>query len=324
MRQKKEVITYIVVVILLFIIYLLSRLSFIRYNLFSATFLSLVLEGLPFLLLGALLSSLIHLYVPDRFFTRLNKFGIFVGIFIALFLGLVIPLCECAIIPVAARMIRKGLAASVGISFMLAAPIINPLTLLSTYAAFSPSIDFVLLRSLGGAMIVLIIGLFMHFYLKDKVVLRSVTHAEELSCECHEEKSKSRLGVISTHTLNEFAGLALFFIMGAFIASLLKTYTPQDLILSIGTNMYFSIVAMMLLAFVLSICSQTDAFIAQTFFGYFSNASLLAFMIYGPMLDIKNTAVLFRHFEKKFVFILIFLITFLTFVLSAVLAYIGV
>jgi len=323
MKKKKELFTYLSLVVILFLVYLFSKSTALRYNFFSATFVSLVLEGLPFLLLGALVSSILHFYVPDSFFTKLNRLGIFLGIFAALLLGLFIPLCECAIIPVAARMIKKGLSPSIGLSFLFAAPIINPITIFSTYSAFSPDLSFAILRSLGGAVIVLIVGLFIRYIFKDKITVKNLKGDSEHTCNHHKTHS-SKIGKISNHTLTEFTGLALFFIAGSFIASMLKTYAPQKLILSLGSDPITSIIAMMILAFVLSICSQADAFIAQSFYGIFSKASLLSFMIYGPMLDIKNTAVLLRHFEKKLVITLMVLISILTFGLTYLMGVFGV
>jgi uncharacterized membrane protein YraQ (UPF0718 family) len=320
--QKKELFTYLLTIFLVFFIYILSKFVFLRYNLFSTSFLALVLEGVPFLLIGALISSLIHIYVSDNFFTRLNKFGVFLGIFIAIFLGLFIPLCECAIIPVVARMIKKGLLPSIGISFMFAAPIINPITILSTYTAFSPNYSFAIIRSLGGAGIVFLMGLFVHFYLKNKVVIKNLD-LEEKSLN-KKNYNLSKIKKVCSHTFNEFVNLAVLFIIGSFIAAALKTYTPQEILISLGSNEYLSIISMMVLAFVLSVCSQADAFIAQGFYGHFTNASLLSFLIYGPMLDIKNTAVLLRNFERKFVLKMIILATVLTFGLSSLLNYLGV
>ena len=323
MGRKKEMLTYLFAILLIFLIYILSKFTFIRFNLFSTSFVAVVLEGLPFLLLGALISSLIQIYVPDRFFTGLNKFGFFIGIFIALFLGLFIPLCECSIIPVVARMIKKGLSPSVGISFMFAAPIINPITILSTYNAFFPNYSFAIIRSLGGAAIVFIMGLFVHFYLKEKVVIKNMSDLKE-GHNHNEEDNGSRIKSLPSRTFNEFASLAVFFIIGSFIAAALKTYIPQDIIFSLGSSSYLSIISMMFLAFVLSICSQADAFIAQSFYGHFTNAALLSFLMYGPMFDIKNTAVLLRNFERKFVLMMIVLATVLTFGLSVLLNYLGV
>lgn len=316
---------YVAIVIVAGLAYFLEKSAFFNYNLFATNFISLIMEGIPFLLLGAIVSSAIHLYVPENFFNRLNKLPIIFGLLVALILGIFFPLCECAIIPVIARMIKKGLYPSIGIAFMLAAPIVNPVTLVSTYTAFYPKISFLLARSLGGAIIALIIGLFIHFYLKNKISLRASEHHEHAHSHPSSEKNNAfqHIKAVSSHTMAEFLGVAFFFVIGSGIASLVKAYVPQQVIFSLGTHNFFSIMSMMALAFVLNVCSQADAFIAQSFYGYFNNASLISFLVYGPMLDIKNTTVLFRHFEKKFVFLLIILITILTLAFGLALKYGG-
>lgn len=103
---------------------------------FAFAFLSIVLEGLPFVLLGTILSGLIDAFLPSRVMSRLLPRHPALAIFLSGGLGFVFPMCECGIVPVIRRLMCKGLPVGCGLAYMLSAPIVNPVVALSTYAAF--------------------------------------------------------------------------------------------------------------------------------------------------------------------------------------------
>ena len=123
---------------------------------------------------------------------------------------------------------------------------------------------------------------------------------------------------IISHTSAELYDIGRFFIMGVFLSTCMQVFIPKELILSIGGGVLSSIIVMMVLAFVLSVCSETDAFIARGFLGQFTSGSILGFLILGPMIDIKNTIMLCGSFKLSFVAKLIFLIITICFILAVI------
>ncbi len=123
---------------------------------------------------------------------------------------------------------------------------------------------------------------------------------------------------IILHTSAELYDIGRFFIMGVFLSTCMQVFIPKTFILSIGGGVLSSIIVMMMLAFVLSVCSETDAFIARSFLGQFTTGSILGFLILGPMIDIKNTIMLCGSFKLNFVVKLIFLIVAICFILAVI------
>jgi uncharacterized membrane protein YraQ (UPF0718 family) len=131
---------------------------------------------------------------------------------------------------------------------------------------------------------------------------------------------KSVLG----HTGDELKSVGAYLIFGAMIAAAMQLWVPKNLLLHIGSGQVSSILVMMLLAFVLSLCSEADAFVASTFLQQFSGASVLAFLITGPMIDIKNTMMLMGGFQKRFALRVIITILAVCFVLALAAGLLGI
>ena len=122
-------------------------------------YLGIIVEALPFLLIGAIISAVIQIYVSDEFIKKIIPKNSIIGYFIAAISGIFFPVCECAIIPITRSLIKKGLPIGVGVTFMLAVPIVNPVVIMSTYYAFPNNINVVIYRTIGGVIGALIIGL---------------------------------------------------------------------------------------------------------------------------------------------------------------------
>ena len=103
---------------------------------FAFAFLSVLFESVPFLLLGALISGLIEIFVPARLMTRLLPKNPVAAVALSGLLGAIFPMCECGVVPVIRRLMQKGLPVSCAITYLLAAPVLNPIVAVSTYAAF--------------------------------------------------------------------------------------------------------------------------------------------------------------------------------------------
>lgn len=118
-------------------------------SLFFATFSGLAFETLPFLAIGSLISSLIHVFVPGDLLRRLFPKNRMISIIAGVFLGVLLPVCECGTVPVARSLREKGLPLSTSAAFLLAAPLVNPITVISTVVAFRGYVQPVFLFRTG-------------------------------------------------------------------------------------------------------------------------------------------------------------------------------
>jgi uncharacterized protein len=273
---------------------------------FSIIFISIVLEALPFIILGAFIAALIQVFVREEVIQRVLPKNNIAGIIAAAFIGIIFPVCECAVVPIARRLIKKGVPVNIAVTMMLSVPIVNPIVILSTYYAFSRTPSMVFVRVGFGVLSAVIIGLQVgKMQNKEDVVLEDSNYNYKCSCGCdlltEEYRRSNSCKLILEHTTMELFDIGKFLILGAFISSIFQTLISRDLMSGIGRDGIFSILAMQLLAFILSICSEADAFIARSFLGQFTTGSVAAFLILGPMIDIKNTLMLSKTFKKKFI-----------------------
>lgn len=303
---------------------------------------SILLEALPFVLLGTIISSLIQVFVSEDMIMRILPKKNILRLVFASLIGLVFPVCECAIIPITRGLIRKGMPTGPAIAFMIATPIINPIVLLSTYNAFPTMPEMVIYRAAGGFFGAILIGLFVN-RAEGKAVLKNDPatscgcghkheHGAGTACSCAEHGVSQcpgdthghsdecdkwgTLKAVLSHTNAELQSVGMYLIFGAVIAACMQMAVPTEVLASIGGGRVVSILVMMLLAFVLSLCSEADAFVASTFLLQFSGASVLAFLITGPMIDIKNTLMMLGSFKKGFVVRVILTILLVCFLLA--------
>ncbi|MDP4088295.1 MAG: permease [Bacillota bacterium] len=301
---------------------------------FGTIFISLILEGFPFLIIGALVSSVIQLMVSDDTIGKLRVKSKFLSLLIMALAGIVFPVCECAIVPIVRRLVKKGMPVGMAVTFMTAVPIVNPVVFMSTYYAFLGHTYMAFLRIGLGILCSMAIG-FLVGELTSGDPLRNSQHMHhEESCDCHHhghhhghcdehchgEEEEGKLKGLISHVSEEFYEIGRFFIFGSLLSSTFQTFIPREYILKIGGGQISSIIVMMLMAFVLSICSETDAFIGRSFFNQFTGSSVMAFLIFGPMIDIKNTVMLMSNFKLNFVAKLVFVIVAVTFLAAAALS----
>ncbi|MGI6358329.1 MAG: permease [Bacillota bacterium] len=306
------------------------------WQLLLTIFQSVLLEAFPFVLVGVLVSALIEVFVDQDIIHRMLPKNRLVSMVAACLLGLLFPLCECGIVPVVRRLVNKGVPISAGIAFMLAAPIINPVVIASTAMAFAHQPTMILHRILGGFLVALTIGLTLEAVFggrKAQQLLLQQTHGSD--CEHrdhgsghqhdhhhhpghdhdHEHKHHSGGGgllqkgsFVLSHACDEFFSTGKFLILGAFLAALLQSVLSHRVLDTLGQHPLASRFSMMGLAYGLSLCSEADAFVASTFAHSFLPGAVLAFLLLGPMIDIKNTLMLLGNFRTRFVLLLIPLI----------------
>ena len=270
-------------------------------------FLSIVFESAPFILLGALFSSLVLVFIPADFFRKKLPRNPVLSLPPALALSAVFPVCECAIIPVVRGLVRKGMPISAGTVFLVAAPILNPVVLASTFYAFRFNLDVVVLRFVLAAAAALIVGFIVYLALESGG-RRPFAKDIPMAGETHSRPSFFSPGTwkrVLDHTIDEFFTIGKYFILGAGVASLFQTYMSQQAVMAFTESAFIAPMVMMLLGYVLSLCSTADAFVAASFAGTFTPMSIVAFLVFGPMLDIKNTAMLLGYFPLRFVILFI-------------------
>lgn len=272
---------------------------------FSYAFLSVLLEGMPFILLGTLLSGLIDQFLPSRVMLRFLPRNPFLGVCVSAGMGLVFPMCECGVVPVIRRLIAKGLPVANAVAYMLAAPVINPIVALSTFAAFrgQSAAEMTIFR-LGLAYLVAVLAASaVHNLALRHVVRRGVLASAE---NAPEETGHShggpavRLRAALDVAVKDFLDVMFYFVLGVAVSAAVSTGLNQEVILPLAMDTWLATVSMMGLAFVLSLCSTSDAFIAATFTA-FPAASKLAFLVFGPMFDLKLVFIYSSVFRKRFV-----------------------
>ncbi|MDT8717290.1 permease [Clostridium sp. 19966] len=292
-------------------------------NNMGTIFLSIILEGFPFLIIGAIVSSIIQIFVSDETIAKISAKNKIAATFIISIIGIVFPVCECGIVPIVRKLVQKGMSVGTAVTFMLAVPIVNPVVFMSTYYAFIGHEEIAYLRMILGVVCSILIGTIIDsiatkYPLKEKHIVCDHEHEHHHHEHIHHHKEgRPKLNELMLDISEEFYEIGRYFIIGALISSALQTFVPRQIVVSIGHGNVSSIIMMMSLAFLLSICSETDAFIARTFLNQFTNGSIMAFLIFGPMLDLKNTIMLFGSFKASFVFKLIFVIICICFIMAS-------
>jgi uncharacterized protein len=270
---------------------------------FSYAFLSVLLEGLPFILIGTLLSGIIDEFLPSRLMVRFLPRNAFLGICLSGALGLIFPMCECGVVPVIRRLISKGLPVSNAIAYMLGAPIVNPIVLASTYVAFRGQnpMEFALLRLGVGYLVAVIVALTVHHLPQPWFVRRGLFSAIATSRSTSGgERWPVRAGNALRVAVADFLDTMVFFVLGVMVSALFSTSLHQELIMPLALNEWIATFSLMVFAAILSLCSTSDAFIAATLIS-FPAVAKLAFLVFGPMFDLKLIFIYAAVFRKRFI-----------------------
>lgn len=342
---------------------------------FLVIFPSIVFEALPFIVIGAVISGALEEFLPQRLITRILPRRRWLAIAGSSMLGLVFPMCDCGVVPVMRRLLSKGLPLSCACAYMLGAPLLNPVVLVATWAAFSgdrtkldhlTSFQMVTLRAAIGFITAMILGLIIERQVRlhgqDALVLplrrkgglhAEATHTHEpkgavhdhAHCEhdhkhdhehCdhdhhdhHHENGKNddatsvateihdveaepervkktlfqRLSSISETALHDFTDISCYLIIGSGLAALVQTYDLMKLV-PIGTTPAVEILVMMVLAIVICLCSEADAFVAANLIDI-QLGGKLAFLVLSPMFDLKLYMMYTRVFKKRLIWTIV-------------------
>jgi hypothetical protein len=294
---------------------------------------AIILEAFPYLLLGTLLAGLIEWLLPADFLPRLtSRLGIF-SMPAILALAPLTPVCECGVVPIARGLLAKGLPLPHTVAYLLAAPILNPTVILTTWLAFQDW-RYPVFRVIGAVLVALVVGMLVARLGAPRVVLQAlqpkpvpprlsgiITAGRAAAVPRRlggggavngilastgmrrEQRSwRLRLGRLATNVIDHFLDLAGYFLIGVFIAAGMKTFlgTHFD---AVGPHLLFGPLAMMGTAFVLSLCAEADAFVAAGFTA-FPLPAQIAFLVFGPMFDIKLLLMYRQVFTPRFIVIL--------------------
>ncbi|ASC71315.1 Putative two-component membrane permease complex subunit [Halomicronema hongdechloris C2206] len=318
----------------------------------TTLFLSLLVEAMPFLLLGVAFSSLLLLFVDEKqLVAALPRHPILAALSGSL-VGFLFPVCECGNVPVARRLILQGAPPAVAIGFLLAAPTVNPIVIWATWVAFRDQPEMVVLRLVLTLTIATLIGAvfsaqrdlrpFLQPSLAKVVPAASATEASPspllrsgtylmqgsgqllqmdnpaavMTAPARPRSRRQKWPLMVDTMLQEFRELGAVLVIGSAIAATVQVALPRDMVLGLGQGPITSILAMMLLAWVVSICSTVDSFFALSFAATFTSGSLLAFLVFGPMIDLKNISLLLTLFRSRAIIYLFGLAGLLTFVIT--------
>ncbi len=303
-------------------------------------FLSLLVEAIPFLILGVLLSSLLLLFVDEKKLISALPKNPLLGALFGSCAGFLFPVCECGNVPVARRLLMQGAPTPVAIGFLLAAPTINPIVIWSTWVAFREQPEIVFLRIGFSLAIATIIGFLFSTQKDMKPLLQAaITRGTFFPVEQPQEtlsatpsllksgsyilgggivqrldptilinspqpptnklSGQEKLRLFIENSVQELRELGGVLVLGSAVAAFLQVAVPREVIISLGQGPILSIVAMMVLAALVSICSTVDAFFALAFASTFTSGSLLAFLVFGPMVDLKALGLMLSVFKPR-------------------------
>jgi uncharacterized membrane protein YraQ (UPF0718 family) len=280
-------------------------------------FLSIVFEGAPYILIGTVFSGIIDAFLPAKLLDRVLPKSKVLATLIAGFLGLVFPVCECAVVPVIRRLVQKGLPLSCAVTYMLSAPIMNPIVAISTLTAFKEfqglswatagNATMTIARLSLGYLVAVIVGLVVMRFKPGQVLRASIANkianaATAADDHVHAPAAgfNGKLVHAMRSSMRDFLDTAMYFAIGVAITSVFNTQINQGLLNTVAGNDWLAIPSLMGLAIVLSLCSTSDAFIAAPMTA-FSMAAKLAFLVFGPMMDIKLLFMYSSVFQRKVV-----------------------
>ncbi|WP_240665857.1 permease [Agromyces sp. LHK192] len=257
---------------------------------------SVVIESLPFVFLGILVSTAVQLWMPEGFLERRLPRNPFARRALISLLGVLLPVCECGNVPLARGLIQRGLTVGESMTFLLAAPILNPITIITTYQAFGWDDGILVSRILGGFLIANLVG---WVYSRHRDPMSLLTPSFAAACAHADTVSGSKPRRAARMFADETSAMLPALFVGSAIAGLIQVAVSRDLLITLGQNPVLSVFALMLLAFVVGICSNVDAFFVLSFGSTFTPGAIVAFLVFGAMIDVKMLALLRTTFRAR-------------------------
>nr|WP_244962757.1 permease [Cryobacterium roopkundense] len=263
--------------------------------------LSVIIESVPFVLLGILLSSVVQVWLPHGVLARyLPRQPLPRRACISL-LGMFFPVCECGNVPLARGFMRGGFTVPESITFLLAAPILNPITIITTHQAFGFDSGILVARLVGGFLIANVVG---WLYSRHPDPESLLTPAFAAACAIpaggsHDHEHGSKVSRTTEIFIRETSVIMPALFIGSFVAALTQVFVPRSVLLALGSNPVWSVLAMMALAFIVAVCSNVDAFFVLSFGSTFLPGGIVAFLTFGAMIDVKMLALMRTTFTTR-------------------------
>jgi hypothetical protein len=278
-----------------------------RLETFGLVFASITIEALPFILIGAFVSAAAAVFVSGSVFHRIGRLPLRLQVPGVTLAGFAFPVCECGSVPVARRLVTRGMHPAAAVAFMLAAPVVNPIVLASTYVAYSgrgDGLEMMVGRGGIGLVVAMLVGLAVGrggSILRNRAPAAPRDHHEH-DHRLHEHGLNRRARFLSVvdHVSDDFLFMGKFIVLGAALSALVQAVVPESAISGLGGAPILSALALMAVAYLLSLCSEADAFIAASFTS-FSLGSQLAFLVLGPIADLKLSMLYGATFRRLFV-----------------------
>jgi uncharacterized protein len=272
-----------------------------RLNEVVVVFVSIVLQSLPFLLVGVFASALLQQVLSGQTVAHWMPRRRLPAVLVGSVFGLIVPVCDCGVVALARRMNAKGVPLYAALSFLLAAPIVNPIVLAATGFAFQGNLGVVVLRMLMALSVAIGVGL-----LASVLVPRSMLGQVDPDAAAGGDPARlarlsrgNRISAALTQASGEFFEIMFFIVLGALFTAATQTFVPRGDLAAFGARPIVSVLTLMPIASVLSICSEADAFVARAFAPSFSPGAVLAFMTIGQIVDLRNGALLLRWFGPR-------------------------
>ncbi|GAB2847938.1 permease [Microbacterium insulae] len=257
---------------------------------------SVLIESLPFVVLGVVLSIVVQVWVPPGVIERWMPRRAWARRAVLSLLGMIVPVCECGNVPFARGLLMRGFSVSETMTFLIAAPIVNPIVIITTHQAFGFSDGILIARLVGGYLIANLIGWLYSRHPSPDALL---TDRFRDTCDLvvHEPGSKGRRSL--AQFIIELRAVMPALVIGSALAGAVQVLIPRETLVAIGSNPALSIVAMMALAMVVAICSNVDSFFALSFASTFTPGAIVAFLLVGPLVDVKMLALMRTTFTTR-------------------------
>jgi uncharacterized protein len=272
-------------------------------NAFAVIFVSIVLQSLPFVLLGVFASALVQRHLSPATVARWlpqRRVGVVVA---ASLFGLVAPVCDCGVIPLARRLAAKGVPGYAATTFIVAAPVVNPIVLVSTAVAFQPRWEMVGLRMAMTLSVAIAVGLLAARFLPGADgptgVATTIQGGSDGVLATAGTEPRSSLVSLLAQATEEFFDVIFFIVLGALFTAAVQTLVPRGDLAALGGSTAGSVAVLMPVATLLSICSEADAFVARAFASTFTPGAVLAFMTVGQIVDLRNGVLLVRTLDPR-------------------------
>lgn len=268
---------------------------------FGNIVLGILFAALPFLVLGVSASVILQHFIGRERVLRFYGQSFLQNYLVSTSAGFLFPVCECGIVPIARRLIAQGVPVSGAVMFLLSAPVLNPITLGATMAAFPADNLVWIMRLCISQLLTLGIGWIFQAWVDEKGTPLPLLNTLHHEYDCHHESVLApRFAKILYQGYQEFIDVFRYVVYGALLTAFLQMVIPRGFLSIVTDYPFLGILAFMLLAGLLSVCSSVDAFVILPFANHAPLSALLAFLNFGPLIDVKNIMLFKAYFSKKF------------------------